>query len=90
MRVGVLGAKGRVGSEVCRAVEEAPDTTLLAASNVRINAEKKEKDAQLHIADLGHHHGLGRRRGVPNPRKGTRREVLRSHRGGLTRANRGL
>ena len=31
MRVGVLGARGKVGSEVCRAVEEAPDTELVAA-----------------------------------------------------------
>ena len=31
MRVGVLGARGKVGSEVCRAVEQAPDTELVAA-----------------------------------------------------------
>jgi 4-hydroxy-tetrahydrodipicolinate reductase len=31
IRVGVLGAKGRVGSEVCRAVETASDTELVAA-----------------------------------------------------------
>jgi 4-hydroxy-tetrahydrodipicolinate reductase len=30
MRVGVLGARGRVGSEVCRAVETAPDLELVA------------------------------------------------------------
>jgi 4-hydroxy-tetrahydrodipicolinate reductase len=30
MRVGVLGARGRVGSEVCRAVEAAPDLELVA------------------------------------------------------------
>ena len=30
MRVGVLGAGGKVGSEVCRAVDEAPDTELVA------------------------------------------------------------
>jgi 4-hydroxy-tetrahydrodipicolinate reductase len=30
VRVGVLGAKGRVGSEVCRAVEAADDTELVA------------------------------------------------------------
>ncbi|WP_309136306.1 4-hydroxy-tetrahydrodipicolinate reductase [Nocardioides campestrisoli] len=28
--VGVLGARGKVGREVCRAVTEAPDTTLVA------------------------------------------------------------
>jgi 4-hydroxy-tetrahydrodipicolinate reductase len=31
VRVGVLGAKGRVGSEVCRALEAADDTELVAA-----------------------------------------------------------
>jgi 4-hydroxy-tetrahydrodipicolinate reductase len=30
MRVGVLGAKGRMGGEVCRAVEGAPDLELVA------------------------------------------------------------
>jgi 4-hydroxy-tetrahydrodipicolinate reductase len=30
VRVGVLGARGRVGSEVCRAVEAAEDTELVA------------------------------------------------------------
>ncbi|WP_210503583.1 4-hydroxy-tetrahydrodipicolinate reductase [Nocardioides xinjiangensis] len=31
MKVGVLGARGKVGSAVCRAVEEAADTELVAA-----------------------------------------------------------
>lgn len=31
IRVGVLGARGRVGSEVCRAIEEAVDLELVAA-----------------------------------------------------------
>ncbi len=31
IRVGVLGARGRMGSEVCRAVEAAPDLELVAA-----------------------------------------------------------
>ena len=35
IRVGVLGALGKVGSEVCRAVEEAEDTELVA----RIDAD---------------------------------------------------
>ena len=30
IKVGVLGARGKVGSEVCRAVEAAPDTELVA------------------------------------------------------------
>ena len=31
IRVAVLGARGKVGSEVCRALEAAPDTELVAA-----------------------------------------------------------
>ena len=34
IKVGVLGARGKVGSEVCRAVEAAPDTELVAAIDV--------------------------------------------------------
>ncbi|MEY2635118.1 MAG: hypothetical protein RIS75_1058 [Actinomycetota bacterium] len=31
LRVGVLGARGRMGAEVCKAVTEAPDMSLVAA-----------------------------------------------------------
>jgi 4-hydroxy-tetrahydrodipicolinate reductase len=34
VRVGVLGARGRMGSEVCRAVEAADDLSLVAAVDV--------------------------------------------------------
>jgi 4-hydroxy-tetrahydrodipicolinate reductase len=34
IRVGVLGAQGRVGSEVCRAIEAADDTTLVTRVDV--------------------------------------------------------
>jgi len=34
VRVGVLGARGRVGSEVCRAVEASDDTELVATVDV--------------------------------------------------------
>lgn len=34
IRVGVLGAQGKVGAEVCRAVEAADDTTLVAQIDV--------------------------------------------------------
>jgi 4-hydroxy-tetrahydrodipicolinate reductase len=34
IRVGVLGAKGRMGSEVCRTVEAAPDMELAAAVDI--------------------------------------------------------
>lgn len=30
LKVGVLGAQGKVGAEICRAVDEAPDTELVA------------------------------------------------------------
>ncbi len=42
VRVGVLGAEGRVGSEVCRAVEEAPDTVLVARVDVGDGLEALE------------------------------------------------
>ncbi|WP_460399801.1 4-hydroxy-tetrahydrodipicolinate reductase [Actinophytocola sediminis] len=34
IRVGVLGARGRMGAEVCRAVDAAADTTVVAAVDV--------------------------------------------------------
>jgi len=34
IKVGVLGGRGRVGSEVCRAVEAADDTELVAVVDV--------------------------------------------------------
>lgn len=45
IRVGVLGAKGRMGSEVCRAVVDAPDVELVAeldlGDDLEILVEKK-------------------------------------------------
>jgi 4-hydroxy-tetrahydrodipicolinate reductase len=54
IRVGVLGALGKVGSEVCRAVEEADDTDLVA----RIDADDEldglvGSDAQV-VVDFTH------------------------------------
>jgi 4-hydroxy-tetrahydrodipicolinate reductase len=40
IKVGVLGARGRVGSEVCRAIEEADDTELVA----RVDADDPMDD----------------------------------------------
>ena len=40
LKVGVLGALGKVGTEVCRAVEEAPDTELVA----RVDADDSLDD----------------------------------------------
>src|SRR5918994_2070151 len=38
IRVGVLGARGRMGSEVCRTVDAAPDTDLVAMVDQGISA----------------------------------------------------
>jgi 4-hydroxy-tetrahydrodipicolinate reductase len=49
IRVGVLGAKGRMGAEVCRAVEGAPDLELVA----RVDADDPLTglvDAGVHVA----------------------------------------
>lgn len=45
IRVGVLGARGRMGAEVCRAVEAAPDTALVASVD--------EGDRLLDLVDAG-------------------------------------
>ena len=45
IRVGVLGARGRMGAEVCRAVETAPDMTLAAAIDIG--------DRQQDLVDAG-------------------------------------
>ncbi|HEX3781586.1 MAG TPA: 4-hydroxy-tetrahydrodipicolinate reductase [Pseudonocardiaceae bacterium] len=39
MRVGVLGARGRMGAQVCRAVEGAPDLALVAMGDVAMGDE---------------------------------------------------
>jgi 4-hydroxy-tetrahydrodipicolinate reductase len=45
IRVGVLGARGRMGAEVCRAVEAAPDLELVARLD--------EGDAREQLVDAG-------------------------------------
>jgi 4-hydroxy-tetrahydrodipicolinate reductase len=45
IRVGVLGARGRMGAEVCRAVEAAPDMAVVATVDAG--------DRMLDIADMG-------------------------------------
>ncbi|WP_308282704.1 4-hydroxy-tetrahydrodipicolinate reductase [Pseudonocardia nigra] len=45
IRVGVLGAQGRMGQEVCRAVEAAPDLTLVA--------QVDEADSRTELVDAG-------------------------------------
>ena len=57
LKVGVVGAGGRMGQEVCRAVSEAPDTELVAAvdpAHVGENACGKAIVGEvLALADLG-------------------------------------
>jgi 4-hydroxy-tetrahydrodipicolinate reductase len=45
IRVGVLGARGRMGAEVCRAVEAAPDMALVAMID--------EGDRMLDLVEVG-------------------------------------
>ena len=37
-RVGVFGSRGRMGAEVCRAVDSAPDLELVAALDLGMTA----------------------------------------------------
>lgn len=48
IRVGVLGAKGRMGGEVCRAVQAAPDMELVSALDVGDDlSELTERQVQV-------------------------------------------
>ena len=54
IRVGVLGARGKVGAEVCRAVEAAPDTELVASVDAGDDVEELARaDAQV-VVDFTH------------------------------------
>ena len=54
IRVGVLGARGKVGSEVCRAVEAAPDTELVASVDAGDDLEELARaDAEV-VVDFTH------------------------------------
>ena len=57
LKVGVVGAGGRMGQEVCRAVSEAPDTALVAAVDPAHVGEdacgKAIVGEVLALADLG-------------------------------------
>jgi 4-hydroxy-tetrahydrodipicolinate reductase len=52
--VGVLGAQGRVGREVCRAVEEAPDTELVAAIDVDDELDALVRSGAEAVVDFTH------------------------------------
>lgn len=54
IRVGVLGARGRVGSEVCRAVRSTADTTLVAAIDADDPLEELVRAAARVVVDFTH------------------------------------
>ena len=54
IKVGVLGAQGRVGREVCRAVEEAPDTELVAAIDVDDELDALVRSGAEAVVDFTH------------------------------------
>lgn len=53
-RVGVLGARGKVGAEVCRAVEEAEDLELVAALDVDDALERLVETSADGVVDFTH------------------------------------
>ncbi|WP_439936436.1 4-hydroxy-tetrahydrodipicolinate reductase [Nocardia sp. N13] len=54
IRVGVLGARGKVGAEVCRAVEAAPDTELVAAVDAGDDVEELAREGAQVVVDFTH------------------------------------
>lgn len=54
MRVGVLGARGKVGSEVCRAVEAADDVELVAAVDAGDDIEELVRQGAEAVVDFTH------------------------------------
>ena len=54
IRVGVLGARGKVGAEVCRAVEEAPDTELVASVDAGDDVEELARSGAQVVVDFTH------------------------------------
>ena len=54
MKVGVLGARGKVGSEVCRAVETADDMELVAAIDVDDSLEMLVSSGAQAVVDFTH------------------------------------
>jgi 4-hydroxy-tetrahydrodipicolinate reductase len=54
IRVGVLGARGKVGTEVCRAVEAAPDTALVAALDAGDDVEELVRAGAGVVVDFTH------------------------------------
>src|SRR5918994_2460920 len=54
VRVGVLGARGKVGSEVCRAVEAAPDTELVASVDAGDDVAELARAGDEVVVDFNH------------------------------------
>jgi 4-hydroxy-tetrahydrodipicolinate reductase len=54
LRVGVLGARGKVGSEVVRAVEAAADTELVAAVDAGDDREELVRNGAQSVVDFTH------------------------------------
>ncbi|WP_322919571.1 4-hydroxy-tetrahydrodipicolinate reductase [Nocardioides renjunii] len=54
VRVGVLGARGKVGAEVCRAVEAAPDTELVARVDAGDDIEELARSGAAVVVDFTH------------------------------------
>ncbi len=54
VKVGVLGARGKVGTEVCRAVEAAPDTELVAAVDAGDDIDELVRTGAQVVVDFTH------------------------------------
>ena len=54
IKVGVLGARGKVGTEVCRAVEAAPDTDLVAEVDAGDDIEELVRAGAQVVVDFTH------------------------------------
>jgi 4-hydroxy-tetrahydrodipicolinate reductase len=54
IKVGVLGARGKVGAEVCRAVEAAPDTELVASVDAGDDVEELARSGAYVVVDFTH------------------------------------
>ena len=54
MKVGVLGARGKVGAEVCRAVEAADDMELVAAVDADDSIDELVSSAAQAVVDFTH------------------------------------
>lgn len=54
LRVGVLGARGKVGREICRAVEEAPDLALVAEVEAEDDLSVLREHGAQAVVDFTH------------------------------------